>query len=515
MDEQEGFGLMAARRTVLVVEIDRDALSVAEIARAGERVTVLRTLCEGRPAEIDPGDAGRMGRWVGERLEAAGIARGWAILTLARRDVVLKRLEAPAEVSEGELDSLVRLQMSRQVAVASQSAVVDYAELGRQGAGGSEQRVVIAGALPGDRLAWLRTLGESAGLRWRQIRLLASGIEPMLAGRGERTGQTLAIALGRAAAEIVVLDGGRPVFARSAEIARADEGQALDAYAERIAVETKRTWMGYRVSPGAQEIEAIAVLGDGELERRVSRRCEEALEISGRTIPTPGWVDGGAGGLDGSLLALVGVSVTPAGMALDFANPRTVADPMERRRRAALLGVLGLILVAGAGFVLAQGEIGRLRDRAAILRGKNAEYRKQYAEYLKLSARASHAGAWLGASTDWAGHLAYLSERLPEPEFGLVNSISGSLEGGEVVFEGTGSGLQGEWRVPAVARFSFSGSSAREGLLTELRARLLEPGVYRVRTIGADVGDRYALELSTGELSPGEGEADLGAGGGS
>ncbi len=506
MDESEGVPLMGSRRSMTILEIDRDAISAVEVQRIGERVVVRQALCERRELDLDPSDASRVGGWIGARLRERGLPRGSVVLALPRRDVVLKRIEAPSEVTDSELDSLVRLQMSRQIAVASQEAVIDYVDLGEE----EGKRIVLAGALPSDRYQWLQSVAEHGQLRYRQIRLLASGIEPLLSGVAAHAGQaTLAIAAGLATAEIVVIDGGRPVFARSAEVSRPQGEQGFGAYADRLAVEAKRTWMGYRVSSGAQEIEDIAVVGCGEGEEQIARCCAEALELPARTVGMPGWVEADQE-LGSELLTLVGLGAPAGGRVLDFANPRKVRDASEGRRRAVLLAVLGLLVVGGGAYVLGLGELGRLEGRVASLRSTNGELRGQYAAMLGLSARLHHLEAYRGARPDWVGHLAFLSERLPEPEFGLVNSISGRFEGGDVVFTPTGSGLQGTWDAPALTRFSFSGSATREGLPGELRARLLEGGVYRVRTIGADVGDRYAFELSTGELTPIEHEGDEG-----
>ncbi len=489
---------MSSRRAMTVLEIDRDYLSAVGVSRSSDGVLVHESVLARRPDAIDPADASQMGQWVGERLRESGLAKGRVTIALPRRDVVLKRLDVPEGVEDRELASLVKLNMTRQIAVAHE-AVIDHGVPTTSG----KTRFVLAGALPGERMAWLQEVTQSAGLKVSHIHLLARGIEPIASRAGHTDELLLGIALGPGSAEIVVLEAGRPVFARSVEIARPAHGEALDAYAERLAVEVKRTWMGYRVSPGASEIESVLVLGDDELSRSVASRCGQALEMTSRAIACPGWIES-RHPVPAELLALVGVASATGEDVLDFANPRKPADRGAGVRQLALVGVLAVIIVGGFGYVFGSRELGDIRSRISDSRDRNKEFRRSAGELVVVTARRQHLNAWLGPRADWVSHLRWLSDRLPDPEDGLVNSISAHLEGGDVVFvqEDGEKGLEGTWSAPGVATFSFGGSASREGLLTELRKRLLEGEIYTVNTVGPDVGDRYAFRLATTELSP-------------
>ena len=281
-----------------------------------------------------------------------------------------------------------------------------------------------------------------------------------------------------------------------------ERGQALDACAERLAVEVKRTWMGYRVSPGARDVESLVILGDDELSRRVAVRCGDALEMGSRSVAAPAWIEHD-GALPTPLLTLVGVARGGGQDLLDFAHPHEPADLSARRRQMALVGALVVIVAGGVLYLMASQRLGTIRSQIAIAQGKQKTLLKDSKElYTSLATRA-HLSAWLGVRTDWVEHLRWLSDRLPNPEDGLVNSISARLVGGTVVYTKTGDRLDGTWTAPSSATFSFSGSAAREGLLTELRERLLEGDLYRVKTVGPDVGDRYAFQLTTSHLDPG------------
>ncbi len=492
---------MSSRRTTTILELDRDFLSAVGVSRSADGVVVHDSLLAPRPSDIDPADAPRMGRWVGDHLRESGLSKGPVTIALPRRDVVLKRLDVPEHLDDRELISLVKLNMSRQITVANE-AVIDHGVPTTTG----DSRFVLAGALPGERMSWLQEVTKEAGLKVAHIHLLARGIEPIASRAGHTNELLLGIALGLGSAEIVVLEAGRPVFARSVEIVRPGKDQSVEAYSERLAVEIKRTWMSYRVSPGAGEIESVLVLGDDELSRSVASRCGEALETASRTIGTPGWIESRQP-LPSELLALVGVAAAQGDDVLDFANPRQPADRTANVRQLALAGVFAMILLGGGGWVLANGALGTLESQL-----KNAKDRQKElgADTLKLYgdlARGAHLKAWLEPDTDWVAHLQFLSERLPVPEDGLVNSIQAQFEGGDVSFEKTGGGIQGNWDASAIATFSFGGSAEREGILTDLRQRLLDGGIYRVNTVGPDGGDRYQFRLATGELSPGKPEA--------
>lgn len=495
MDPPEGCSLMSSRRAMTVLEIDRDYLSAVGVSRSADGVLVHASVLARRPDSIDPANAAQMGQWVGERLRESGLARGRVTIALPRRDVVLKRLDIPEGVEDRELASLVKLNMTRQIAVAHE-AVIDHGVPTTSG----DTRFVLAGALPGERMSWLQEVAQSAGLKVAHIHLLARGIEPIASRAGHTDELLLGIALGPGSAEIVVLEAGRPVFARSVEIARPVKGEALDAYAERLAVEVKRTWMGYRVSPGASEIESILVLGDDELSRSVASRCGQALEMTSRAIACPGWIES-RNPVPAELLALVGVASATGEDVLDFANPRKPADRSAGVRQLALVGVFAVIVLGGGGWLFANQRLGELRKQVTAARETQRTLASQTGELYRNLARSAHLEAWREPDTDWVAHLRWLSDRLPDPEDGLVNSISAQFEGGGVVFTATGSGLQGDWSTPAIATFSFGGSASREGLITELRERLLDGHIYRVSTVGADVGDKYAFRLATGELS--------------
>ncbi len=487
---------MSSRRATTILELDRDYLSAVGVSRSADGVVVHESLLARRPDSVDPSNGVQMGKWVGERLREASLAKGSVTIALPRRDVVLKRLDVPEGVDDRELASLVQLNMTRQIAVAHE-AVIDHGEPITHGGA----RFVLAGALPDERMAWLREVSEHAGLKVAHIHLLARGVEPIASRAGYADELLLGIALGPGSAEIVVLEAGRPVFARSVEIDRPAEGEPLDAYAERLAVEVKRTWMGYRVSPGAGEIDSILVLSDDELSRRVATRCGQALETTSRAIACPTWIESRTP-VPAELLAVVGVAAATGGEVLDFANPRKPADRTAGVRQLALVGVLALIVLAGGGWLVASKELSRLQRQVNAAREQQKTLASQTGELYRNLARSAHLEAWREPDTDWVAHLRWLSDRLPDPEDGLVNSISAQFEGGDVVFNRTGAGLQGDWTAPAVATFSFGGSASREGLITELRERLLAGGIYRVSTVGPDVGDKYAFRLATGELSP-------------
>src|SRR5690606_8001821 len=106
-----------------------------------------------------------------------------------------------------------------------------------------------------------------------------------------RNGATLGVSLSYGSCEFVVIEGGRLVFARATDLDRAQAEGDVDAFAEQVAVEARRTWMSYRVTHESSEIEAITVVGDDELAQRVAARCEQALQMQAAAAALPEFVE--------------------------------------------------------------------------------------------------------------------------------------------------------------------------------------------------------------------------------
>lgn len=499
---------MAIGREVCVLELDGPRLTAIGAVLSVGRIEVTRWRTAERPASIEEDNAAAVGEWVGKELRDAGLPRGWAIIAVPRSGVVLKALALPGgDGTTAELVGMVRLQMVKQLTMAAEGIVIDYAVGAATETGG---RQVMAGAMPGERVAWYRTMAESAGLNLRRIGLRSFGAAALLAELSQRrSGALLGVAVGGSTTELLVLEDGRLTQARAVDSARPAAEADAEAFAERLSVEAKRTWMSHRATPGSADLETVAVLGQGELSDAVALRCGSELECSGITVGPPASAAMPPGMREaerGLALPLLGLLVEEVleQRSLDFANPRRAPDRSAQRRQMALAGVAGLIVLGGAGYVAGDHSLGGLRTELKALQTKEAELRTDVEAFQADHARVAHLESWRTGGVDWLAHIRRVSDRMPDPRVATLDELSGRLsvtpayagKSGKPEYPG------GVWSVRREAVFEVAGKSKGRQVAADLREALLEGEVYGVKNRGPDVAERFSLELRTGQPTP-------------
>lgn len=557
---------MSARGRVTVIDLDHERLSFVSGDVGPRRVRVEASGSVARPSSIDAAKPEQLGAWVGERLRAGGVpAGGKILLCVPRGNVVMKRLAFPGleSLSDPDLVAMVRLQMTRQMPMKVEGTAIDFVPLGRveseacagreggsgsgSGSAGEESAFeVLACALPGDRVAWCRGVAEAAGVKLGALSLRASGAATLLAQHPQAaTGTVLGISIAWSCVEFVVVRDGEIVFVRSADLALS-EGVDAGVYADRVAVEAKRTWMAYRVSPGSSEVSSVMVVGEGVLAGEVAKRCGRSLDLSASAAALPGFVEmraasvEGAGSGDGpagdaiasvgpaegesdqpeqaggmtpaqavALAPLVGLMVAHASdrPVFDFAHPRRPPDVAAGARRMVLLGVLGAIVVVGGGLVLAGMRVAEVQSRARVAEAEARRWGARVVEQMRVDARLKHAEQWLAADVDWLAHWSKISDTMPLPPDALLDSLGGSLARAEVGFEPGGSGssqtyANSRWNLRLQAVLHATGRISSRVVGNEFRERLVLDPNYVVESRGADTENSFDMDLVTTTLEP-------------
>lgn len=516
-----------AAKTTTVIDLDHDRLTVATIARKGKSSALKSWVSEARPEGLDPADAGATGRWIAGALSKSA-KRGRIILSLPRREAVLKRVVCPPGVRDDEVPGVVQLELHRQLAVGLEEASIDYIPLDpgtRAGKGASKDNAeddarpdagpsVLAAAVTGPRMAFFRDMSRAAGIKPSAISLRTLGMLE-LAGREPEAldGSVLAIAVLPGSTEFAWITAGRLVTARPGELRTpaSDDEEARDRFAARLAVEARRTWVAARSAsePGASE--AVLVLGADGMASRVAQRCGDSIGVSSRAVGLPSWLSVGQKNGPGEeelarLLPLVGLAVAPQGRLLNFLDPRKGPDRSAKFRMGALAASFGLIVLGGGGWVFASQEISRLNARLAVVNETNRDYTERYIEQLLLQARVDHLEARAGLSPDWMAHMDWVAERLLPPEELLLNQLQGTLST-ELSYQPTRGGgpLDGEWRGGREVRLSISATPRGQtgaSVLERQRSMLIAGGGYRVATQGPDTGSAFTLNLRSGMVAP-------------
>lgn len=491
---------MTTHRLITLIDIGAERVHALQAQIAPGKIAVRVAAAWDRPAM--PADRPReLGESLGGFLKESGFQSAPALLAVPRSDVVLKRLSLPIAggVAPADLASIVHLQMSKQLTLAAEGTVIDYTTLAPESAGSSSLGV-LAGAMPSDRYGWYREMARGAGLRVLRVGLRASGAAALLAELSQRRdGPTLGVVRGEREVEFLVVEQGQLVFARAADL-------SPPADADRVAVEAARTWAAFRNASAGVEAPTIAVLGSDPEAKTIAERVGKELDRPGEQVGVPSRVEWIAGSTPEPFLPLLGMLVEHAAASptLDFAHPKRAVDRTARRRQTALLGVLGAILLVGGAGVWAMSDLSTLRSRLAASKREETRLRSELEQYLAEHARLNHFELWGQASVDWMAHLGAINQQLPDPREATLDEFGAALST-SVAFAGKGQYPDGAWEAKQSAVFSISGRAHDRGVAADLRGRLISSDQFaRVETRGAELPDRFSLEMVTTRRDPDE-----------
>jgi Tfp pilus assembly PilM family ATPase len=502
---------MSISGSVVAVSLDQDRLLVLS-ASVGDRVRVRGWAAAATPRGMDMRDGAAVGAWIRKEMESAGVQGSRVVFVVPRGEVVLKRLSLPraAGVGASELSGMVRLQMARQLTMAIESTAIDYVPIGEESVPEGVGRTdILAGAMPSERMQFLQSAASAARLKVERVGLRSAGAAALLAAASaRRNGPMLGIALGPASIEFVVVDAGRLVFARSVDIGLGSmSGEESGAFAERVAVEAKRTWMSYRVGPESAQVDAVGVLGEGAFAAEIARRCGEAMEVSWESVSLPSAVEFPDGMpeqdrlMAAPLAGLLGEGIFTT-ETLDFANPRKPPDKAAARRQLALLAILLLIVLGGGAAVFGKQHLRRLEQDADTARQRRARLAEDYGRFLVREARLRHMEQWTRSGVDWVAHAAWLSDLMPDTRVAQLESFIGRLSADVKFVPKDGAYAGGTWEIRRAATITLAGPTRDRETANDLRARLVGSQVYSVDSKGADVPRRFSFELTTDQPVP-------------
>ncbi len=510
---------MKLRGNLAVLNYDGQRLEAVWGAVHKDHVRIRGWVSGERPRDVEGGDAAAVGLWVGRTLKEAGCATRQCVIAVPRASVVLKRLSFPAmtEGAEGDLAGMVQLQMARQLTMPLHGAAIDYVRLlaGARGAGeASTSTDVLAAAMPGEQVTTCRDLAKSAKLRLRSVALRGEGSAALFAQLSyTQDGPVLGVSVTPQGVELGVVSEGRVVFSRAVDIAPPEGVEDWRAFAERVAIEAKRTRMGYRGAGEARDLVCLAVLGDDSLAASVGKLLGEDLDLPWEAVRFPNAVELPSE-MDGTtragLAPLIGLMLGAAidRPTYDFANPRKAPDTAASVRQAALAAMLGLVIFGGGGWVIADQQLRALEAKVGQSKGNAESYAERYLKQRRAEVRVDHIAMLRQPSVDWVSHLEYLSELMPPAELARLESINGSVKTA-VAFRAQKDGeyadaktlQEGEWAKTGRVEFLVSGSAERP-IANTLRDDLVASRVYTLATQGADVPDQFKYELTSTAVRP-------------
>lgn len=505
---------MASEQTVLEIEGGRMAAIAASVDGTRVRVRQFDVSLAGLGTAES---AEAVGSVVRERLDAARLARRGVTLVVPRAEVVVKALSLPSAVleDEGELATAVRLQMARQLTMSVEGTAIDYAEPSGEAESGVASRTILAGAIPSERSAWWRTMSQSAGVRVAHMRMKAFAIAEIVGELTQRRGESvLAVAVGPGSVEFVLVEDGKVVSSRAADVlvpeATAPESEQA-AFRDRVGVEARRAALpmlggGAGRARGSAEPTLIAVVGEGAMANALGTACGSALGLSWTTVGTPAGVELPAEmtELQRTLaLPLVGTLLGPTRgrRGLDFAQARKAPDPKAKARQVVLAGLLAAMLVGGAMYVVGDQMVSRKRGTLDVYQAREKSLREQLIAASAADARLRNIDLSKRAHADWLAHLSQISTLLPAGTELRLDEISGSLDS-RVMVAPAAPYANSKWSSSARASFTLAGSMKDRDANAELRERVLASGLYALQMPTADTPDRFTLRLVDANAAP-------------
>lgn len=524
------------KRRVVIMLPQGDRVWVVEALVGGVRPSLGRAtvVAVGAMAGTELSEAASAGQRVAEAMREARIAPGPAWVAVPRGEVALKKLTLPRTAgprAAEDLIGMVRLQMGRLPAVSGASSTdfvhlpgstistgtsVASASAGAAGSVGGETCAVLAASMASARVAWLEAMVRAAGCTPRGVTLRLLGIAALAASGSEpaRSEVQLLVAGVAGSYELVATQGGAPVFAREIET----EVQGAGGEAAGVAVEVARSLVAIRTGE-ALEPARMSVLGSGPEAEALSTLLGGATELPCGPVDWTARVSA-AGVGESERLALA----PAAGLALllgessgliNLSHPKRPPPRGRRRQRAALLAVLGAIVLAGPLVVLGHRDLSERRETLRSLREQEETLRRRQDALVLAEARARHLREWSASGFDWLAHLRWIGEQIPVEQGTVLESVTASVRRSDLVFRpGSGTGLAaylaGSWQHQRQAEVQLRGSTQRRDVANDLRRRILASDLYELESSGRDVPDRFAFDLRTSRRSP---EPD-GSGGG-
>lgn len=483
-------------RGIIVVEVGRRRVR-ALWGRAGRGSTAVQgSILLGIPAEIDVADAAALGAWLGSALDEAGAPRGSASAILGRGAVVVKRLALPTREAN-ELPEMTRLALLRDVHFTADQAVIDFVPVEQ----GETSTTVLAVAAPRDACDALRATLAAAGRRLEHIGLRTMGVAALFAAD---EGAALAIEVGTEGIEFAVVVGGSVHFSRGAELPDGVDGD-VEALADAVRTETRRTWMSYRMVEGSIEVDHAWIVAGPAIASAAAEAARRALDCPVRIFERHEAIEGStesaalAWPLAGAMLERACAIPT-----IDLASPRRAVDRAAERRRLVLMGAALLVVVAGILWTLGRRDLDARRTELARVEGERAELYGSDCIAVRERLRLRHVEQWASVRPDWLGHMDLFARMMPGPDQVVLDSWLGSLEFRGAVYDEDAR----TWSAPARLSIAVEGEASDRAVADSLRGLLVADDRYVASATGSEteggkrLPDGFTWRLVTDDLAP-------------
>ncbi len=487
---------------MIAIDLSSSQFTAVHLAATKKGVRVGARVCTDIPPDVEPSDDEWLGKWMARTMEEHGLGRAPAVFVVPRQSVGLKHLTLPSTRLD-ELPGMVAIKMAGQLPFPAEGSIIDYAVVA-ESEGSSE---VIAAAVRHELIDRYRALAEAGRFRLARIALRPLATGALIAEYSRRrSGALLAIDLRRyGEVELVVACNGVVRFARAAEVMACSEEVDRHEEARRLATEAKRSWMSFRATEEAPDVDHVIVIGSDGLAGAVAVEVRGALGRSTEVLLSHPAVDGETSTL-GSIWPLVGVALRSVeGLdAVDFLNPKKAPDLAALRRQRLLAGAAAAVILFGGVYTVGNLHLRRLEDRLASLKEQSRELLPAFLNCERTRLRLEHLRRWESAGFDWLEHLAFISDHLPPTDQAILGSFAASMSDPVIRWS------KGQWADPApFASITFNGAAVSRPIADAIRASFVSEKAYETTPIGTDTSsndktyaEAFNLRLRTLKATP-------------
>lgn len=496
------FASPRAGARMIAIDLSSSQFTAVQLGAMKRGVRVGGRVCVDIPPDVEPSDDEWLGKWMARTMEEHGLGRAPAVFVVPRQSVGLKHLTLPSTRLD-ELPGMVAIKMAGQLPFPAEGSIIDYAVVAET-QGSSE---VIAAAARHELIDRYRALAEAGRLKLARIALRPLATGALIAEFSRRrSGALLAIDLRRyGEVELVVACNGVVRFARAAEVIASSEEVDRHEEARRLATEAKRSWMSFRATEEAPDVDHIVVIGADGLAGAVAAEVRSSLGRPTEVLLSHPAVDGEASTL-GSVWPLVGVALqcVEGVDGVDFLNPKRAPDLAARRRQRLLAGAAAGVILLGGAYTLGNFHLRRLEDRLAALKEESKDLLPDYLSYERARLRLEHLRRWEKAGFDWLEHLAFISDHLPPTDQAILGSFSASMSDSAIRW------TKGQWIEPApIATITFNGAAVSRPIADAIRSSFVSEKAYETTPIGTDTSsndktylEAFNLRLRTLKATP-------------
>lgn len=437
----------------IAIDIEKDVVRVVEMS--GGQPPRLDRLRTGK-IELPEGDlkADVFGVALKKALDQIGARPKAAYMCVPRAQVVLRPLIVPNLEDVREMAAIVNFQISKDLPFRIEDAVVDFKVLRMlepiaappvqptegapatpEGPAVPQPRLeVLVGAVKKDVVDFQKAVAAAAGFELAGLALRSSAYVRVLRACGETPPDAALALIVLRQEEITVEVIANEALALSRVInvplpAPNASAEAESAFLNAVALEVVRSLHSYDGMMWHKPIAKVLVGGASGLELKVAEALGIRLQLPASVLDLRDSLRSKDATREelSAALAPIGLSIAaqdPAGLPIDFIDPKKPAVPGNSRRTKIIIAAAAVLVVMAGLFGVRARLIQNHNKIKQAVQDQVTEAEKKSPLYRKLKSQTKVVKAWADDDQNWLDHLAYLSGILPPADQLYINAIA-------------------------------------------------------------------------------------------